>query len=374
MKYKNILLCLFVFLATQAYAQVTINSGITPAAFSVVQVEGSDKGVRLPRMSAAEMLSIENTLKLDDKAIGLVVYNSSDNTIQFWDGSKWVSLSDQVDAENGITYTPATKVLELGGTLSKSSTTVDRGAYDLDFTHTASSTGEFSINNNKIKDGVVALNSEFYVMNGPYPRIYDSSVVLNTNNLTVNTESTGVYVFDEDGTSNINGKFRYNHSSLEEGYLLASDASGNATWKGLRPFGSVKEGTINNDVEFYTSKGEQIISNAPILLDAGQWMIFAKCTARANGSSAFMYHWLKLESSTTLNFATTVFEVISGVNPELVTTGTAYSCPNLVHFVDIKTPTYYRVKLGTSNNLGDKTVPDNGGSYFYAVRIDVATP
>lgn len=377
---KYIYIIIFLFLSIQINAQITVNSGISPESFSTVQVEGSDKGVRLPRMTSTAMTNLKTSLTAtpDERAIGLVVYNETDNKIQFWDGSDWSSLTSTFGVDNGLTLTGTTpKAMELGGTLT-SNTEIDQKTFNLDFKHTASSTGDFSINNSTIKDGVVGFNTTDYKVNATDLIIGTTSTVMNASELTVNTKSGSVttpevFTINDTGTT-INGTFNHSHSSLEEGYLLTSDASGNATWQGLRPFGTVKESSINNDVSFYTTLGEQVISNSDLLLEPGQWIIFAKCTAQANYSSTFMYHWLKLQSSTSSSFSSATQEVMSGINPELVTSGTAYSCPNLVHFVDITTPTYYRLTLSTSNNLSDKTISGYGGSHFYAVRIDVATP
>lgn len=368
MKIKSILIVLSLLLSTQIQAQVTINSNKKPEPFSIVQVEGDKAGVRLPRMTSTQMTNIKTTLASDQQSVGLVVYNESDNRIEFWDGTNWISLTGSISGDNAITTPASTSVIELGGNLIKTPTEIDQKTFDMNFTHTAASTGEFNINSSKIKDGDVNIvPGTTFSVNNTAMNVTGGDITMSAEKFTVNTDAFTM----ESGTT-INGTFSYPHTSLQEGYVLASDASGNAEWDGLRPFGTIKKGSLNNNKSFYSTLGEQDITVDQLTLEPGRWIIFAKCTATANSNSSYMYHWLKLVSYTNPNLTGEKFEVLSGINPELVTSGTAYSCPNLVYFVDINVTTIYRIKLGTSNNLSDKTVGDYGGSYFYAVRVDVA--
>ncbi|MFV0537192.1 MAG: hypothetical protein ACK5M3_07450 [Dysgonomonas sp.] len=372
MKFKNILIIILVSLSLQIQAQVTINSDVTPESFSIVQVEGDKSGVRLPRMTTSEMTALIPTLKADSRSIGLVVFNETVgvNRIEFFDGSDWIPLTGDISAVNGITSSGS--VLELGGNMVNNTTTVDQKAFDLNFTHAASSTGEFNINSSKIKDGNIALvPGANFTVNTDAVNVTGGDITMDVEKLTVNTDA---FVMENGGTT-VKGTFSYPHTSLQEGYVLASDALGNAKWDGLRPFGTIVKGSLNDNKSFYYSLGEQDITTGQITLDPGRWIIFAKCTATANGNASFMYHWLKLVSYPNPNLTGgETHEVLSGINPELITgsTNTAYSCPNLVHFVDITAARTYRVKLGTSNDLSDKTTSAYGGSYFYAVRVDVA--
>lgn len=374
---NNILTLLFLLLSGHVFGQVTINSGDAPESFSTVQIEGVDKGLRLPRISATDMAGLEATLKLDTEAVGLVVYNETADRIEFWDGSAWIVLSSDVSiAANGINGTTA-PIVELGGTMTEASTLIDQKTFDLNFTHTDSSTGEFNINNSKIKDGAVDLNATNVNVNSGAMAVSGANISMNTEKLTVvaNVNSSDADVFTMDTRTTITDTFRYTHSSLEEGHLLTSDASGNAKWEGLRPFGTIVRGELDDNVPFpLSSLSNKVISKEPLLLSPGKWMIFAKCTAQSSGSTTAMYHWLSLHSALTSNATDWNFELTSGINPELSSASTVYSTPNFVHFVDILDPTYYRVAISTSNNNSDRTTSSYGGSYFYAIRIDVPTP
>lgn len=79
-------------------AQVTIGADKLPETFSVLQLEGKyskDKhgGLRLPQLSSAQRDSLGLYLLTDSlqqlKAQGLMIYNTSRNCTEYWNGRKW---------------------------------------------------------------------------------------------------------------------------------------------------------------------------------------------------------------------------------------------------------------------------------------------
>jgi len=77
-------------------AQVTIGADVTAKSFSVLELYGQYKtgvfgGLRLPQLSTAD----RNTLTgLTSDAIGLMILNTDNNCVEYWNGTKWVSLCD----------------------------------------------------------------------------------------------------------------------------------------------------------------------------------------------------------------------------------------------------------------------------------------
>ena len=379
MKLKVASIILALFLAAGTYAQVTINSHVDPESFSVVQVESDTSGVRLPRMTSAQMAALQTTLTSDDRAKGLVVYNETDKVLSYWDGASWASLFGTL-ATNGITATSPTTI-ELGGNLTEASTQIAQGSYDLNFAHSPATSGELTISNVKIDDDKVSIapGSTFSV-NDPAMNVSGGAVSMNTEGADFDANSGALIV--RSARTLIQGSISYPHASREEDYILTSDAAGNASWAGLRPFGALKRGALNNSVRFDDGSDKDITSTA-LTLEPGKWIIFAKCTTVSTyrTSSSYkkgMYHWLKLRSYTTADtgFSNPQIETTSGINQELSTTNNQviYSCPSLVHFIDINTTRVYRILISTSNTLGDSTTSSYGGSYFYAIRIDIPTP
>src|SRR5688572_14183930 len=76
------LLSLFCVLAT---AQVGINI-LIPDSSAVLQLESTNKGLGLSRLTSAQRDSIHMPLK------GLTIYNSQDSVIEYWNGECWLKV------------------------------------------------------------------------------------------------------------------------------------------------------------------------------------------------------------------------------------------------------------------------------------------
>lgn len=87
-----ILLGLFMTL-TPTLAQVTIGDIKEPESFSILEIVSNDKGgLRLPQMTTQKRNDITPVAKGNNLANGLVIYNLDTNCVEYWNGSKWVSL------------------------------------------------------------------------------------------------------------------------------------------------------------------------------------------------------------------------------------------------------------------------------------------
>lgn len=87
------------------YAQVTVGDGIPPQSFSILEiVSNSTGGVRLPQLTSAERDILSNTPEFKAEnhragntqkpglGLGLTIYNTDTNCIEYWNGQKWISL------------------------------------------------------------------------------------------------------------------------------------------------------------------------------------------------------------------------------------------------------------------------------------------
>ena len=101
-------LLLFVLsLSGTTSAQVTIGDGIAPQKFSILEiVSNKTGGMRLPHLTTAERDALSATTEFQGEdhrgdattsinpglGLGLTIYNTDVNCIEYWDGYKWVSL------------------------------------------------------------------------------------------------------------------------------------------------------------------------------------------------------------------------------------------------------------------------------------------
>lgn len=106
-------LCVVILLAASSYlqAQVTVGDATAPKSFSILELSSrtTKGGVRLPHLTMAERndLNSSNTQFQNEMdrdvtdpvagvrpglAMGLTIYNTDTNCIEYWDGYKWVSL------------------------------------------------------------------------------------------------------------------------------------------------------------------------------------------------------------------------------------------------------------------------------------------
>lgn len=94
---KFFVLAFFMGISTIALGQaVSINStGTAPDAQSILDVSSTSKGVLLPRMTTAQRNAISPSTGAD---FGMVIYNTSTSTYDYWDGSAW----QQIPNANGI--------------------------------------------------------------------------------------------------------------------------------------------------------------------------------------------------------------------------------------------------------------------------------
>ncbi len=85
---KNLILCLGILLYSVALHSQNVGIGTnTPAASAQLEVSSTSKGFLPPRMTTTERNTIASP------SAGLIIYNTTANSIQLYNGSGWLSLS-----------------------------------------------------------------------------------------------------------------------------------------------------------------------------------------------------------------------------------------------------------------------------------------
>ncbi|MDR2005359.1 MAG: PKD domain-containing protein [Prevotella sp.] len=105
-RHLTLLLFLFSLLGTM-FGQVTIGEGIPPQKFSILEiVSNKTGGIRLPQLTTAERDALSATAEFQAEdhrgdaagstdpglGLGLTIYNTETNCMEYWNGKKWVSL------------------------------------------------------------------------------------------------------------------------------------------------------------------------------------------------------------------------------------------------------------------------------------------
>jgi hypothetical protein len=78
---------------TPVKSQVTIGDLSAPKSFSLVELATtkSKGGLRLPQLTTAQRNALDLASN-PEAARGLLIYNTTDKCVQFWNGTKWVNI------------------------------------------------------------------------------------------------------------------------------------------------------------------------------------------------------------------------------------------------------------------------------------------
>ncbi|NDV95151.1 hypothetical protein D0T84_09490 [Dysgonomonas sp. 521] len=93
---KTTLTACLLSLTISLQAQVTMGGNKEPEIFSVLElISNESAGLRMPILSTQERDDITTTQKFQDNATGLAkgltIYNTSNDCLEFWSGTKWIS-------------------------------------------------------------------------------------------------------------------------------------------------------------------------------------------------------------------------------------------------------------------------------------------
>ena len=78
-------------------AQVTVGSNKAPDVFSVLELisTGNNSGLRLTQMTTAQRDAMANaTFIANPLSVGLVIYNTTTNCVEYWNGTRWIGLCE----------------------------------------------------------------------------------------------------------------------------------------------------------------------------------------------------------------------------------------------------------------------------------------
>ncbi len=91
MKNKFIILILLLFYLTVGYSQNNVGIGtITPDSNAILEMQATDKGILIPRMSSIQRNNMSSSLLPTQK--GLLVFDNDSTNFFFWNGYMWQSI------------------------------------------------------------------------------------------------------------------------------------------------------------------------------------------------------------------------------------------------------------------------------------------
>ncbi len=176
--------------------------------------------------------------------------------------------------------------------------------------------------------------------------------------------------------------FRLADTSEKDGYMLTSDASGNAYWEALRPMSSVAYGTflpptaIDNDFGSYVRTN---ITKDSLELPPGTWLIMANTSTTGLGTSNFvMYMELYSEHNGEIGSGTELLVTAASKYENL----SSYKANmNLMYVAEVPIPKESGVALEPGNpkyitrfiiklKSSYKYAASTGDGAFYAIRLD----
>ncbi|MDM8162155.1 hypothetical protein QUH73_20215 [Labilibaculum sp. K2S] len=98
--YTLFILCYF-FVNLSVFAQeggISIGKGKNPAhAKAILELFSEGKGLLTPRLTTAQRIGMFESV--DETAEGMLVFDTDNNTFFFWDGSKWVEVSESTSSD-----------------------------------------------------------------------------------------------------------------------------------------------------------------------------------------------------------------------------------------------------------------------------------
>lgn len=79
-------------------AQVAVGADEPPQEFSILEIISNERGMRLPQLSTGERNDLQSTTEFQNEIIlkgrGLMIYNTDNNCVEYWNKQKWIALCD----------------------------------------------------------------------------------------------------------------------------------------------------------------------------------------------------------------------------------------------------------------------------------------
>ena len=91
------LLSLFTLCSINTNAQVSIGNTEEPQDFSILELDANEgKGLRVPILTTDDRDKLNDSGTFEDevvdKARGLLIYNTTNRRLEYWNGEKWIEL------------------------------------------------------------------------------------------------------------------------------------------------------------------------------------------------------------------------------------------------------------------------------------------
>lgn len=382
----TLILLFTVFSVNETFAQVTAGSNKVPASFSVLQLDGTTGGLRLPQISNKSLININASSSAARKLLarGLTIYDTNTGWVEYWNGTDWAPVSQSLPVTNGIKE--YTNYIGLGGNLAED-TPINLKTFNLNL-KTNSATGKFIVNTNVLQ------------IDNRNIRFQPSRFSVNTNLLSVTSDAitlnpyvggTGIYTLkslktDETDTGNsivvtnnnvqVNGDLSYRDNGdnpVTVGHAMVSMDNGDAYWAPLKPETSFKHGTFLSSVNiertttndtYYTNMTTTQITDTPLKLTPGKWMIFASYATTSTGTAAqnVNYVWTYLYKQATSGGTKDLVTVMG--KPTSSNDASRTTFPNLVFVVDVTEETNFTLECGTRNYSTSLSYAYDAPSFF----------
>lgn len=173
--------CLFFLLqaGTHLTAQVTIGSDKTPEAYSTLEIDGQQGGMRLPQLTTTQRTTLQAKFASNPTgSIGLVIYNTTDKEVQYWDGTQWVAAKG-----GGGSITIPTEPWFVSGSTTQATSNTEN-IYQM---------GQVSIGNSGAVDASAILRVDATNKGVLFPKV---TLTGTTDNTTITSPSTGLLVYN----------------------------------------------------------------------------------------------------------------------------------------------------------------------------------
>lgn len=259
----------FIFLSSYLYvnAQVTMGSGAKPADYAILQIDGTDGGLRLPKLDteARDMLTVAFRENIDEAREGMVIYYTDKNEVQFWNGENWISMLTAKELTRSINGITGTDDFKLGGELSELTNIIQPNNSYLYFDVT---TGMISAGNNAfVVDSVgVAIGTK------PTNAAFDIK----------SPEEGGLKILTPE-LKDIEFEVGPGEKDLKDTYVLTSDAMGNVSWQSMLAVPTTFDGQWVSGIENISINSTSSLKLATVELTKGTWLITARYVAKSEG-------------------------------------------------------------------------------------------
>lgn len=265
--FKKILSILFLSSCLCVNAQVTMGSGADPADYAILQIDGTEGGLRLPKLNseAREQLTAAFRENIDEVREGMVIYYTDKNEVQFWNGENWISMLTAKELTNSINGIVGTDNFKLGGELSELTTIIQPNNSYLYFDVTS---GMISVGNNALVVDSVGVS----IGTKPTNAAFDVKSI----------EEGGLKILTPE-LKDIEFEVGPGEKDIKDTYVLTSDAQGNVSWQSMLAVPTTFDGQWVSGIENISINSTSSLKLATVELTKGTWLITARYVAKSDG-------------------------------------------------------------------------------------------